>query len=98
MARMVPVGMDFWASRRSPERLEPAMMPAEERTMPGGQSRSPRPAGADGQRGRGTLARRTLGPALPRLGYPSPLPACPQHLPPSRSLRLLKDSAQNAPD
>lgn len=29
MARMVPVGMDFWASRRSPERLEPAMMPEE---------------------------------------------------------------------
>lgn len=29
MARMVPVGMDFWASRRSPERLEPAMMPGE---------------------------------------------------------------------
>lgn len=27
MASMVPVGMDFWASRRSPERLEPAMMP-----------------------------------------------------------------------
>lgn len=29
MARMVPVGMDFWASRRSPERLDPAMMPGE---------------------------------------------------------------------
>lgn len=29
MARMVPVGMDFCASRRSPERLEPAMMPGE---------------------------------------------------------------------
>ena len=28
MARMVPVGIDFWASRRSPERLEPAMIPA----------------------------------------------------------------------
>lgn len=27
MARMVPMGMDFWASRKSPERLEPAMMP-----------------------------------------------------------------------
>ena len=27
MARMVPVGIDFWASRRSPERLEPAMIP-----------------------------------------------------------------------
>ncbi|KAK2085298.1 hypothetical protein P7K49_036598 [Saguinus oedipus] len=24
---MVPTGMDFWASRRSPERFEPAMMP-----------------------------------------------------------------------
>lgn len=29
MARMVPVGMDFWASLRSPDRLEPAMMPTE---------------------------------------------------------------------
>lgn len=27
MAKMVPVGIDFWASRRSPERLEPAMIP-----------------------------------------------------------------------
>jgi hypothetical protein len=31
MARMVPVGMDFWASLRSPERLEPAMIPANRR-------------------------------------------------------------------
>ena len=29
MARMVPVGIDFWASRRSPERLEPAMIPVD---------------------------------------------------------------------
>ena len=29
MARMVPVGIDFWASLRSPERLDPAMIPAE---------------------------------------------------------------------
>lgn len=29
MARMVPVGIDFWASRRSPERLDPAMIPVE---------------------------------------------------------------------
>lgn len=29
MAAMVPTGMDFWASRRSPERLEPAMIPGE---------------------------------------------------------------------
>lgn len=27
MAAIVPMGMDFWASRRSPERLEPAMIP-----------------------------------------------------------------------
>lgn len=27
MARMVPMGIDFWASRRSPDRLEPAMIP-----------------------------------------------------------------------
>lgn len=31
MARMVPMGMDFWASRKSPERFEPAMMPGGER-------------------------------------------------------------------
>lgn len=31
MAAMVPMGMDFWASRRSPERLEPAMMPGRQR-------------------------------------------------------------------
>lgn len=30
MARMVPMGIDFWASRKSPERLEPAMMPARQ--------------------------------------------------------------------
>lgn len=29
MAMMVPVGIDFWASLRSPDRFEPAMMPAE---------------------------------------------------------------------
>ena len=29
MAAMVPMGMDFWASRRSPERLEPAMIPEQ---------------------------------------------------------------------
>ncbi len=28
MAMMVPIGMDFWASARSPERLEPAIIPA----------------------------------------------------------------------
>lgn len=27
MARMVPVGIDFCASLRSPERLDPAMIP-----------------------------------------------------------------------
>lgn len=27
MARMVPMGMDLWASRRSPDLLEPAMIP-----------------------------------------------------------------------
>lgn len=31
MAAMVPIGMDFWASRRSPERLEPAMIPGKVR-------------------------------------------------------------------
>jgi len=29
MAAMVPMGMDFEASRRSPERLEPAMIPKQ---------------------------------------------------------------------
>lgn len=29
MAAMVPIGIDFWASRRSPERLEPAMIPKQ---------------------------------------------------------------------
>lgn len=29
MAKMVPVGMDFWASLRSPDRFEPAMIPTE---------------------------------------------------------------------
>lgn len=33
MARMVPMGIDFWASRKSPERLEPAMMPARQQQM-----------------------------------------------------------------
>lgn len=28
IAAIVPIGIDFWASRRSPDRLEPAMMPA----------------------------------------------------------------------
>lgn len=27
IARMVPTGIDFWASRRSPDRFEPAIMP-----------------------------------------------------------------------
>lgn len=31
MAAMVPIGMDFWASRRSPERFEPAMIPVSPR-------------------------------------------------------------------
>lgn len=31
MARMVPMGMDFWASLRSPDRLEPAMIPGVRR-------------------------------------------------------------------
>lgn len=27
IARMVPMGMDFWASRRSPDRFDPAIIP-----------------------------------------------------------------------
>lgn len=27
IARMVPMGMDFWASRKSPDRFDPAMIP-----------------------------------------------------------------------
>lgn len=36
MARMVPTGIDFWASRRSPERFEPAMMPSKTIRFPQG--------------------------------------------------------------
>lgn len=36
MARMVPTGIDFWASRRSPERFEPAMMPQKTDKIPSG--------------------------------------------------------------
>lgn len=32
MARMVPKGIDLWASRRSPDLLEPAMIPVIEHT------------------------------------------------------------------
>jgi hypothetical protein len=28
MAAMVPIGIDFWASLKSPDLLEPAMIPA----------------------------------------------------------------------
>lgn len=31
IARMVPMGIDFWASRKSPDRFEPAMMPKGEK-------------------------------------------------------------------
>lgn len=31
IARMVPMGMDFWASRKSPDRFEPAMIPKGEK-------------------------------------------------------------------
>ena len=30
MAQIVPMGMDFWASARSPDLLDPAMMPAHQ--------------------------------------------------------------------
>lgn len=36
MARMVPTGIDFWASRRSPERFEPAIMPPKTTRLPQG--------------------------------------------------------------
>lgn len=29
IARMVPMGMDFWASLKSPDRFEPAMIPGQ---------------------------------------------------------------------
>lgn len=32
MARMVPMGMERWASFRSPDRFEPAMIPEEKKT------------------------------------------------------------------
>lgn len=31
MARMVPMGMERWASFRSPDRFEPAMIPEEKK-------------------------------------------------------------------
>lgn len=37
MAAMVPMGIDFWASRRSPERLEPAMIPVSMNVIVKGQ-------------------------------------------------------------
>lgn len=33
MAKIVPVGIDFWASRRSPDRFEPAMIPVGRRAV-----------------------------------------------------------------
>lgn len=30
MAARVPIGIDFWASRRSPDRFDPAMIPVGE--------------------------------------------------------------------
>lgn len=35
MAARVPIGIDFWASRRSPDRFDPAMIPAREREREG---------------------------------------------------------------
>lgn len=32
MARMVPMGMDFWASCKSPDRFDPAMIPVQNKT------------------------------------------------------------------
>lgn len=29
IAKMVPMGMDFWASFKSPDRFEPAMIPGK---------------------------------------------------------------------
>lgn len=37
MAAIVPMGIDFWASRRSPERFEPAMMPESTKVIVKGQ-------------------------------------------------------------
>lgn len=33
IAAIVPIGIDFWASRKSPDRLEPAMIPARKRQL-----------------------------------------------------------------
>lgn len=30
IANMVPIGMDLWASRRSPDRFEPAIIPGRQ--------------------------------------------------------------------
>ncbi len=33
MAMMVPMGIDFWGSAKSPDRLEPAIMPEKSRVI-----------------------------------------------------------------
>lgn len=76
MARMVPVGIDFWASFRSPDRFEPAMMPAAEgragtyRASPGNTAplatAHPKQSQDGGGQGLGhaVLERRELGKAV----------------------------------
>lgn len=82
MARMVPVGMDFWASRRSPERLEPAMMPGERGdSAMVGRATGQAPREPQAWQGTGSVvcpggkwAHSAAEQALPRLEQPSPLP------------------------
>lgn len=91
MARMVPVGMDFWASRRSPERLEPAMMPGGKRDSAtvGRATALAHPSQQDSSHRAPAWWHARTGSSHPAH---SPLPASPPHSPPSsRSLTPFKD-------
>lgn len=88
MARMVPVGMDFCASRRSPERLEPAMMPGERGRCQGWElhRRVSRPAAQQDAR---WAVCRGMEQALGCTAAGSHVPPAFSHL--TRGLRPLKD-------
>lgn len=90
MARMVPVGMDFCASRRSPERLEPAMMPADR----GPYCAGPQPSQGHNPAGRTAPARLCQDPDRHKDPHPPHVPSALSHL--THRLRLPKDLVQNA--
>lgn len=77
MARMVPVGMDFCASRRSPERLEPAMMPGDRGRCRAGSCTVRSQASSTAGHPLGGVLGHGAGTGLPR----SRLPTSHQHFP-----------------